>query len=108
MSHEIVNAAAALIRVLAGQRRRDWDMLESLGETEAAQRQQDIADGLERAAELLRADAEPKYDAKAAAANVLASRVWQYTSAVDADSPAAKHYYRHMVTALEEFDDADD
>lgn len=102
-SNEYVEAAAALIRTNAEAQRGVGDTYGALGEVKAAVRAMGIASHMERAAELLREDANPKYDAKAAAASHLAGAVFRYLTYGGGDQ-----YLQDMDDALTAYDAIDD
>lgn len=102
---DTTNAAAALIRRYAAVQREVAGTYFDLGEAEAGSRARQIADDMERAATLLREDADPPYDAKAAAASHLAGEVYRYLDSMDKNGQATSI---GMSLALEAYDAIED
>lgn len=103
-NNEYTEAAAALIRMYAETQRGVGDTYSTLGEVKAADRAMGIAERMERAAELLRKEADPPYDAKAAAASHLAGEVWRY---LDSITKTGRAYSSGLAQALEVYDAID-
>lgn len=99
---DTTNSAAALIRLHAEGQRAVAETYFGLGETEAGNRATQIADNMEVAAHLLRENADPPHDAKAAAASFLAYAAWRHLSLQDEASLAALSEALEAYDAIEE------
>ena len=100
---EFTEAAAALIRMHAETQRGVGGSYLSLSEVRAWERSEGIANAMERAAKLLREDADPSYDAKAAAASHLAGAVFRYLNGGGGET-----YLKDMDDMLTAYDAIDD